>query len=151
MPKKKIQNIPSSENAALLGIQFVKNKEAIKDLDTTNKKLREPLEAYLKENGNVPDEEAGHRVCVIPHADVNVILKYTHRVSQVLQPDAMDVLHENGLDEAVETVEVIREDVIERLYREGKISDEVLHRLYVPKESDAFSVSVKNKFNEEGI
>ncbi len=151
MPKKKVANSLSSEEVALLGIQFDKNKNSIKELESANKKIREPLEAYLQENGTVPNEESGHRVCIISHADVDVTLKYTHRVSQILQPDAMDVLRANKLDEAIETVEVIREDVIERLYEEGKISDEVLRSLYVPKASDAFSVSVKGKFNEKGI
>lgn len=151
MPKKRTPNKLSSEEVALLGIQFNKNKDAIKGLESENKKLREPLEVYLQENGSVPNEEAGHRVCVISHADVDVILKYTHRVTQVLQPDAMDILRGEGLDEAIETVEVIREDVIERLYQEGKISDEVLRSLYAPKASDAFSVSVKGKFDETGI
>ena len=151
MPKRKGANSLSSEEVALLGIQFDKNKSAIKELESNNKKIREPLEAYLQENGTVPDEESGHRVCIISHADVDVTLKYTHRVSQVLQPDAMDTLRKHKLDEAIETVEVIREDVIERLYEEGKISDELLRSLYVPKESDAFSVSVKGKFNEAGI
>lgn len=151
MPKRKGANSLSSEEVALLGIQFDKNKSAIKELESNNKKIREPLEAYLQENGTVPDEESGHRVCIISHADVDVTLKYTHRVSQVLQPDAMDTLRKHKLDEAIETVEVIREDVIERLYEEGKISDELLRSLYAPKESDAFSVSVKGKFNEAGI
>ena len=143
MPAKKIeQNAPIE----LIALNFDQNKKTIKRLEDENKKLRVPLETYLAEHGSVPNEESGHRVCVLTHADAEITLKYTHKVSAVLQPDAIDILKKKGLSEAVETIEVVREDVIERLYTEGKISDAVMRRLYVNKESDAFSVSVKNKF-----
>lgn len=151
MPSKKQSNSLTAETAALTAIQFAKNKDSIKSLETANKKLREPLEEYLTENGSVPNEEAGHKVCVLTHADQEVVLKYTHRVSAVLQPDAIDILKREGITEPVETIEVVREDVIQRLYYEGRISDELLKELYAQKSSDAFSVTLKKKFNGEGI
>ena len=151
MPSKKQSKSLTAETAALTAIQFAKNKDAIKSLEATNKKLREPLEDYLTENGSVPNEEAGHRVCVLYHADQEVVLKYTHRVSAVLQPDAIDILKREGITEPVETIEVVREDVIQRLYDEGRISDELLKELYAQKSSDAFSVTLKDKFHAEGI
>ena len=151
MPSKKQVKSLNAETAALTAIQFAKNKDAIKSLETANKKLREPLEEYLTENGSVPNEEAGHKVCVLTHADQEVVLKYTHRVSAVLQPDAIDILKREGITEPVETIEVVREDVIQRLYDEGRISDELLKELYAQKSSDAFSVTLKDKFHAEGI
>ena len=149
MPRAKQSNVVVPP--ALLAIKFDNNKKAIKTLEDENKKLRIPLEAYLLENGTIPNEESGHRVAILNHADVQVTLKHTHKVTHVLQPDAVEILKKNKLKEAIETVEVVREDVIERLYEEGKISDKVMSSLYAAKESDAFSVSVKGKFDESGI
>ena len=43
---------------------------------------------------------------------------------------------------------MVREDVIERLYQTGKIPVDLLNKLYVQKESYAFSVKVKKRFHE---
>lgn len=142
MPTKKIAQVP----VELIAVKFDSNKKAIKQLEDENKELRKPLEDYLTQNGVVPNEETGHRICVLEHADAEITLKYTHKVSAILQPNAVEFLKVNGFDEAVETIEVVREDVIERLHLEGKLSDKQLKELYATKESDAFSVSVKNKF-----
>ena len=61
----------------------------------------------------------------------------------------MDVLRENGLDECIEEVPTIREDVLERLYEEGKVSDEVLQKIYAEKSSWAFSVDLKPHYDGE--
>ena len=152
MPRKKQETGSlTAETAALNAIQFSKNKDTIKTLETANKKLREPLEAYLTENGSIPNEESGHKVCVLNHADKEIVLKYTHRVSAVLQPDAIDILRRKGITEPIETIEVVREDVISRLYDEGKISDKLLKELYAQKPSDAFSVTIKDKFHAESV
>lgn len=129
----------------LLAIKYNENKKAIKSLDEENKKIREPLEDYLRNKGVIPNETSGHKMCDLSYADVDIRLKYTHKVTAVLQPDAVDILKRNKLESAVETVEVVREDVIERLYDEGKISDDLMKELYVSKESNAFSVEVTKK------
>ena len=68
------------------------------------------------------------------------------RVSKVLLPEAIDILREKGLeDECVEMVPTIREDVLERLYQEGDLTDEDLSKIYQPKSSYAFSVELKSK------
>lgn len=134
----------SNEDIALKGIEYANKKEAIKELESQCKECRKPLEAYIDSNGKTL--ESGSRLAVIPHADVDVYLKKTLRVSKVLLPEAIDVLRENGLEECIEEVPTIREDVLESLYLNGKVSDEILKKVFQQKSSYAFSVELKNRF-----
>lgn len=142
MPKKKSYEDLSNEELSLKGIDYANKKMAIKELEAQCKECRKPLEAAVSA-GRVT--ESGSRLLVLPHADVEVHLKQTLRVGKVLLPEAIDVLKENGLEECIEEVPTIREDVIENLYNAGKISDEVLTRIYKSKETYAFSVELKDK------
>lgn len=142
-PKKKSFEELSNEEIALRGIEYANKKDAIKELEAQCKECRKPLEAYIDSEGRVL--ESGSKLAVIPHADVDVHLKKTLRVGKQLLPEAIDVLRENGLDECIEEIPTIREDVIERLYSEGKISDEVLKTIYQDKSTYAFSVEIKNR------
>ena len=145
MPRKK-DNPINQEEYPLMGIEYFQHKKEIKLLEDRNKELRTPLEALLTEKGDVSDK--GNRQLVLHHADKDVVLNHTRRVSQVLLPEAVDVLKANGLEECIEEIPYVREDVLEVMYQEGKVSDEILKKIYAPKESFAFSVDVKNHETE---
>lgn len=145
-PKKKSFEELSNEEITLRGIEYANKKDAIKELEAQCKECRKPLEAYIDSEGRVL--ESGSKLAVIPHADVDVHLKKTLRVGKQLLPEAIDVLRENGLDECIEEIPTVREDVIERLYSEGKISDELLKTIYQSKSTYAFSVEIKNRMTD---
>lgn len=133
----------SNEEIALHGIEYANKKDAIKELESQCKECRKPLEAYVDSEGRVLPN--GSKLAVLTHADVDIHLKKTLRVNKLLLPEAIDVLRENGLDECIEEIPTVREDVIERLYLEGKISDELLKTIYQSKSTYAFSVEIKNR------
>lgn len=146
MPKpKKVATPISNEELALRGMEFYNKKLAIKELETQCKEIRTPLEDAVKTSGAETDK--GSKILVLPFADKEVHLKETLRVGKTLLPEAIDVLKENGLEECIENVPTIREDVLERLYDAGKVSDEVLAKIYATKTSFAFSVDVKDRFD----
>lgn len=151
MPKvsKKTLGELTNEQLALQGIDYVNKKNVIKELDSQCKEIRKPLEQAVKDTGRTL--ASGSKILIIPFADKDVHLKETLRVGKVLLPEAMDVIRENGLEECIEDVPTIREDVLERLYEEGKVTDDILQKIYAEKSSWAFSVEVKNHFDEEGI
>lgn len=142
---KKSYSELSNEVIALKGIEYVNKKETIKELESQCKECRKPLEEYVNSEGKT--QPSGSLIAVVPHADVDVYLKKTLRVSRVMLPEAIDVLKENGLSECIENVQVIREDVLESMYNAGKVSDEVLKSLYSEKKSYAFSVEIKGKLD----
>lgn len=145
---KKIRSFKelANEKIALLGIEYANKKDAIKELEAQCKECRKPLEAYVNSEGRVL--ESGSVLAVLTHADVDVHLKRTLRVGRQLLPEAIDVLRENGLDECIEEIPTVREDVIERLYSEGKISDDLLKSIYQDKSTYAFSVEIKNRMSD---
>lgn len=147
MPKitKKTVDSLSNEELALKGVEYYNKKLAIKELETQCKEIRVPLESAAKTLGVVTPK--GSKILVLPLADKEVHLKETLRVGKVLLPEAIDILRENGLGECIEDIQVIREDVLERLYDSGKVSDEILKKIYVMKESFSFSVDVKDRFD----
>lgn len=133
----------SNEEIALRGIEYANKKDAIKELEAQCKECRKPLEEYVDSDGRVL--ESGSKLAVLSHADVDVHLKKTLRVGKQLLPEAIEVLRENGFEECIEEVPMVREDVVERLYSEGKISDEVLTKIYQEKSTYAFSVELKSR------
>ena len=146
MPKAKKSATPlDNEQLALQGIEFYNKKVAIKELEGQCKVIRQPLEDAVMSGGRETDK--GSKVLVIPFADKDVHLKETLRVGKILLPEAIDVLKENGLEECIENVPTVREDVLERLYDAGKVSDEVLKKIYAEKSSYAFSVDVKDRMD----
>lgn len=148
MPKKvtKSSSALSNEDIALRGIEYVNKKESIKELESQCKSCRKPLEEYIDTEGIILS--SGSKLAVVSHADVDIHLKKTLRVSKVLLPEAIDILRENGLDECIEELPIVREDVIEQCYAEGKISDELLTKIYKSKSSYAFSVEVKSAMGD---
>lgn len=146
MPKAKKSATPlDNEQLALQGLEFYNKKAAIKELESQCKTIRQPLEDAVMTSGRETDK--GSKVLVIPFADKDVHLKETLRVGKILLPEAIDVLKENGLEECIENVPTVREDVLERLYDAGKVSDEVLKKIYAEKSSYAFSVDVKDRMD----
>lgn len=146
MPKAKKSATPlDNEQLALQGIEFYNKKAAIKELEGQCKTIRQPLEDAVMSGGRETDK--GSKVLVIPFADKDVHLKETLRVGKILLPEAIDVLKENGLEECIENVPTVREDVLERLYDAGKVSDDVLKKIYAEKSSYAFSVDVKDRMD----
>lgn len=146
MPKAKKSATPlDNEQLALQGIEFYNKKAAIKELEGQCKTIRQPLEDAVMSGGRETDK--GSKVLVIPFADKDIHLKETLRVGKILLPEAIDVLKENGLEECIENVPTVREDVLERLYDAGKVSDEVLKKIYAEKSSYAFSVDVKDRMD----
>lgn len=143
--KKSFEEL-SNEEIALRGIEYVNKKDAIKELESQCKECRKPLEAYIDAEGRTL--ETGSRLAVIPHADVDVYLKKTLRVGKQLLPEAIDILRAYKLDECIEELPTVREDVIERLYIEGKISDDILKKIYQDKSSYAFSVELKSRMSD---
>ena len=145
MPTKK-KNAASitSEEAAVKGLAFVAKKEQIKALESECKKDKPDLENFVQENGKVT--ESGTQIAILTHAGMDVTLKRVYRETQTLVPDAEEILRKNGLDECIETTTVVREDVIERLYDEGRIPDELLRSLFASKSNYAFSVEAKKHY-----
>lgn len=144
--KKKSFDELSNEELALKGIEYVNKKEAIKELDSQCKECRVPLEDAIETSGKVL--ATGSKLLVLPHADVDVHLRKTIRIGKVLHADAFEILHSEGLDECIEEVPTIREDVLERLYHEGKVSEDLLKKLYTEKATYAFSVELKERFGD---
>lgn len=145
-PRKRLYEDLSNEEIALRGIEYANKKEAIKELEAQCKECRKSLESYIDSNGKIL--ESGSKLAVLTHADVDVYLKKILRVGKQLLPEAIDVLRENGFDECIEEIPTIREDVIERLYFEGKISDDLLKLIYQDKSTYAFSVEIKNRMGD---
>lgn len=144
--RKRLYEDLSNEEIALRGIEYANKKEAIKELEAQCKECRKPLESYIDSNGKIL--ESGSKLAVLTHADVDVYLKKILRVGKQLLPEAIDVLRENGFDECIEEIPTIREDVIERLYFEGKISDDLLKLIYQDKSTYAFNVEIKNRMGD---
>lgn len=144
--KKKSFEDLSNEDIALRGIDYFNKKDAIKELEAQCKVCRKPLEAYIDSSGKVL--ESGSKLAVVSHADVDVYLKKTLRVGKQLLPEAIDILRAYKLDECIEEIPTVREDVVERLYSEGKISDELLKKIYQDKSTYAFSVELKSRMSD---
>ena len=145
---KKKNEIAPTDELALYGIEYVNKKEAIKELEAQCKNYRIPLEDFVDANGKTLDN--GSKLSVLPYADVDVYLRKTLRVTTKLSQDAADILIDNGFSECVDNISVlmVREEEVERLYKEGKISSELLERIYPSKKSYAFSVDVKSRMSD---
>lgn len=146
--KKKVTKVDmSNEEIALKGIDYVNKKDAIKELETQCKDIRKPLESFLDLEGTTTS--SGSKVVSIPHADVEVLLKKTLRVSKVLLPEAIDELKKAKLDDCIELVPTVREDVLESYFLKGKVSEDLLKKIYASKSTYAFSVELKERFKDE--
>lgn len=148
MPVKKQQVTMEQDDIAAKGMDYYLHKQEIKKHETEIKRLRTSLEEYLKNNNQVLP--SGTQVAQLPFADKNVILKNTYRLGASLVAEAIDIAKTiAGLEDCVETVEILREDILESKVIDGTIDEEVLKRFYETKESYAFSVDVKKKTDEK--
>lgn len=145
MPKRTIPAL-TNEQAVLQALDYYNKKAAIKELDSQCKEIRKPLEERVMKEGATAAN--GSKALILPYADKEVHIVETLRTGKMLLPEAIDVLKENGLEECIENVPTIREDVLERLYDEGKVSIEVLRKIYAEKNTWAFSVNVKPRYEE---
>ena len=96
-------------------------------------------------DANEKEISGGSKVCILPHADMEVVLKRTLRSSAELLPNATDILRENGLTDCLESVVIVREDRLQAMYEAGKVPDEIMKKVYASKDSYAFSVSLQKK------
>jgi len=117
-------------------------KRQIKELTDKSNEYRVDLEDYIDNNGK--EDSKGHIIIVVSHAGQEFELKKESRVSSVQDPEIVDKLKANlgpvNLAKVIEKVEVVRDDVIEVLHEQGKISDELLSKLYSEKTIYAFKV-----------
>lgn len=134
-----------TEVIALKSIEYANKKETIRELEAQCKECRKPLESYIDNDGRVLGN--GSKLAVIPYVDVDVHLKKTLRTGKQLTPDAISILLENGLEECIENVPTVREEVVEKLYLDGKITPELLQKIYTEKHSYAFSVDIKKRLD----
>ena len=116
MPTPKSCN---EEALALQALEFDNKKKQIAGLEKEVKAIRVPLESAVDTLGSVTP--TGSKVFALPYADKEIQLHKTLRLTSVLVPEAEDILRKNHLTECLETVTMVREDVIERLYQTGKI------------------------------
>lgn len=145
MPKIKPAQI-GKEELPLYAVKYDANKKAIKDIEAENKKIRVPLEEYAKSNG--VKQESGSIVAELTHADKTILLKETLRTSQVLTAEALDIIKKEKLTECIETVEIIREDILEQMILNEQVPVETVKKIYALKESYAFSVDVTDRFKK---
>lgn len=131
----------NAETIALQAIEFDTCKKESKKYSDHCNELKAPLEQYVDAYCHVTPK--GHKVVELTHADMDITLTKTLRTSAVFVPEAIDILKKHKLTECIEKVEVVRDDIVQRMYEEGKISDELLSQLCQTKENYAFSVSVK--------
>ena len=132
------------EQVAREAFRFVENKKTISYLDTENKKIRPTLEKYVADKGSV--DSNGSSAAVIEYADKLVVLKQTCRNRASVLPNALEELKKAGLSECIETVEIVREDIVAELYAAGKINKRLMKKLFGNVSTFAFSVDVKKRF-----
>ena len=147
MPKRKLASGYDLNDIPLIGIQYAQKKETIKELSTQCEQLRVPLEKYLTEHGKA--DAKGSKICVVSHADVDVVMMHTLRVSSSLVENAEEVLKAHGLESCIKTVTYVDQEEIQKLHSLGELSNDVLAELYTVKESTAFSVTLKNTMKDE--
>lgn len=144
MPKKKVVNEElTSEQVAIIGINYLAKKDEEKKVKAQIAGLRTPLEQWMDKKEQ--EISGGSKMCEVSHAGNVISLKRTLRTTQELVPEAETILRANGLEDCIENVPIIREDRIESMYNAGKITDAQLKELYIGKASYAFSVSCKKK------
>ena len=148
MPKISQKNPQvSQEELPLYALKYDANKKVIKDIEAENKKTRIPLEEYAKKFGLV--QESGSIVAELTHADKTILLKETIRASKVLTAQAADILKAGKFTDCFETIEIIREDILEQMILNEQIPIEDVQRIYELKTSYAFSVDIEDRFKAE--
>ena len=153
-----MEKLKKEEGADLTDIgvkaaSYVGKKKQEKLIQGEIKDLKGALEKYL--GNNYKEDTKGHHIATVSHLGMTIDLIHQKRVSSVCVPNAIAILKKNVPKEVfnrcVETVEILREDVIEVLHSTGVIDSTLLAKLYEPKESYSFLVKEKTKLSDEDI
>lgn len=153
MPKL---NPKTKEEMVLQAAAYLKLQEKINALKASAEQIKETLKEYVHQYGDQTD--AGHKIVDLPARGKIIRLKNTLRVSSTLAEGAIDTLKEaiaegklavEGHEHVVESVEIIREDVLELLIENEEISPELAASLYHTKENYAFGATLMDDYENE--
>ncbi len=137
--------IQKTNDIGVKAVAYVAAKGQEKEVKKTIETLRVDLEQYLKDKGVKNDK--GHSLVVVSHAGINVELKHESRTGVSQNGDALitlkRLLKKKGISAAkvIETVEVIRQDVLEVMVNDGQITDSELATMFTKTSSVAFKVT----------
>lgn len=138
------------DDIGVKAVAYLAVKQQEKDAKKTIDKLRVDLEGYLVANGVVDDK--GNKLVVVKHAGVSVQLKHELRTSVIQNGDALitlkKLLKKKNLTtdkiietRVIETMEVIRQDVLEVMVNDGLISESDVAKMFSKAETKAFKVT----------
>lgn len=147
MPKMPEKVLINTEELYKKAISFVNANEEIKRL----KKVADPLKEELKESADygVVDGK-GNKVLEIEGSvdgsKGRVILTNTLRVSATLKPNALEAVKakcsKKVQEQLIETIEVVRDDVLQRMIETGEIDNDLAKELYTTSDSYAFTAKI---------
>lgn len=146
MPKAKKSGTSQESDVEIpIGVkalQYLNIQQQIKKLTAELKAVRTTVEGYLKEHGEV-DANSGHILCVVTHAGSDIELRHQIASSACLKEEAIDILKKDkGLKKYVETVEVVREDLLTVAIKAGDIDTKTALKLFDEKETKSFIVKL---------
>lgn len=131
----------------MAALSYYQLKQDAKKYEENASNLKPSLEKYLEDNG--VDMKESTKACQLFVADKEIVMRRVTRSALKFLPEATDVLKANGLTECIEKVEVVREDVLERMAENGQVSPEIMKKVYAVKQSHAFYVDVNPRVHEE--
>lgn len=142
MPKLPVADLNRSE-AYKKAVEFIEKNEQVKTLNKEIAPLKEELKQSTSDHGEVLDPNKGHQVLTLEGSKGTVVLTNTCKVSTILRPSALEVIKENfstkEIKDLIEKVEVVRDDVLEQMVKEGRVPDHVVKKLYKTEDTYAFS------------
>lgn len=118
----------------------LKKKSLEKQEDTLKAILKEHIQKFGKMN------DSGSYRYELEHGNEVIEATNTKRVSVGLVGDAVDILKKAKMTDFIETIEVVREDLLKPAIASKQVPDKLAAKLYQEKlPVFAFSVSVKTK------
>lgn len=142
MPKLPIADLNKSE-AYKKAFDFIEKNEQVKSLNKEIAPLKEELKEATSNHGVVLDPNKGHQILTLEGSKGTVVLTNTCKVSTTLRPSALEVIKENfsskEIKDLIEKVEIVRDDVLEQMVKEGKVPDHIVKKLYKTDDTYAFS------------
>lgn len=146
MVKKKItsttEDSASSTPIGVKALSYLNLKKQIKDATAQMNTIRTDIEEFLENNG-VEDPNSGHIRCVVEHAGSKVELCHQASVRSSLKEGALEVLKKLPKAQRevyVNTVEIVREDLLLVAIKSGDIDKKILPSLYEDNTSYSFIV-----------
>lgn len=145
MPKLSKQQAADDEAIKLgaVAIAYLSKKKDIDSLTKEIKELRTVLEEALEAKGK-KDPNTGHVILNVEFGGQEVEVKHERRVSASLSPEAENLLRANldkkVLKDLIETVPVIREDILKVYIMNETVPNDLALRLYTETENYAFKV-----------